>query len=497
MPVSFVSFPQGEVEQKDFNLVIEGTRIPLHQARVSAMPFNRRWPGHQRELDQTELASFASFTIDGPVTVLVTPKREFKNVVIRPLSKKISFQRNGSTLTFQLPGPGFYTVELDGVHGALHLFAEGPKEYSVVQGQENVIFYGPGVYHPGIIQLSSGQTLYLAEGAVVYGSIQAKHADNIRILGRGILDNSENKEEILYPVETSNGEVAVNNAIRTHTVQLEYCKNVEIDGITIRDSLVYNIRPICCETLRISDVKIIGNWRYNTDGIDMHNCYDTVIRHCFIRTFDDSICVKGFDYTQNPEELRSLNARQSRFENILVEDCVIWCDWGRALEIGAETRADEICNVTFQNCDVIHVVHGALDVQNVDYARVHDITYHDIRVECDGVQQTPGFQSSDEMSYQENPNSTYLPLLMSASVFFHPEYCVGSPERGENYHITFSDIQVTSDQMPKSRFWGYDQHHQTRDITIERLSFNGNPICDWEEANIEVGEFASNVQLKP
>ena len=72
MPVSFVSFPQGEVEQKDFNLVIEGTRIPLHQARVSAMPFNRRWPGHQRELDQTELASFASFTIDGPVTVLVT-----------------------------------------------------------------------------------------------------------------------------------------------------------------------------------------------------------------------------------------------------------------------------------------------------------------------------------------------------------------------------------------------------------------------------------------
>lgn len=112
---------------------------------------------------------------------------------------------------------------------------------------------------------------------------------------------------------------------------------------------------------------------------------------------------------------------------------------------------------------MIHVVHGALDVQNVDYARVHDILYHDIRVECDGVQQTPGFQSSDEMSYQEDPNSMYLPLLMSASVFFHPEYCIGSPERGENYHITFSDIQVTSDGC-QSQVFG----DMIRSIQIQR-----------------------------
>ena len=55
-----------------------------------------------------------------------------------------------------------------------------------------------------------------------------------------------------------------------------------IDGITIRDSQVYNIRPILLgEGLRIMDVKIVGNWRHNSDG--MHNCY--VIRlvcHCFV-----------------------------------------------------------------------------------------------------------------------------------------------------------------------------------------------------------------------
>ena len=76
---------------------------------------------------------------------------------------------------------------------------------------------------------------------------------------------------------------------------MNYCKDIEIDGITIRDSLVYNIRPIACENLTIKNIKIIGNWRYNSDGIDMHNCENVVIDNCFIRTFDDSICIKGFD----------------------------------------------------------------------------------------------------------------------------------------------------------------------------------------------------------
>ncbi len=49
----------------------------------------------------------------------------------------------------------------------------------------------------------------------------------------------------------------MNNAVRLHTIQLKYCTNIEIEGITIRDSLVYNIRPIACENLTIKNVMII------------------------------------------------------------------------------------------------------------------------------------------------------------------------------------------------------------------------------------------------
>ena len=109
-----------------------------------------------------------------------------------------------------------------------------------------------------------------------------------------------------------------------------------------------------------------------------------MIRDCFIRTFDDSVCVNGNEYLL-PEEagVGAGVTRSDIFENVLVEKCTIWNDWGRALEIGAETRAKEIRNVTFRDCDVIWHTDPPLDVQNCDTAFVHDITFDDIRVEYD------------------------------------------------------------------------------------------------------------------
>ena len=92
------------------------------------------------------------------------------------------------------------------------------------------------------ISSSKQETLYLDAGAVVYACVTAIDAEKISILGRGILDNSRNKEQILFEANEEGNKAAVNNAIRRHTIQLEYCSDVLIDGITIRDSLVYNIR---------------------------------------------------------------------------------------------------------------------------------------------------------------------------------------------------------------------------------------------------------------
>ena len=296
---------------------------------------------------------------------------------------------------------------------------------------------------------------------------------------------------------------AVSNATRKHTIVLEYCNNIVIDGITIRDSLVYNVRPIGCSNLRIKHVKIIGCWRFNSDGIDMHNCIDVHISRCFLRTFDDSICIKGFDcyYMGDIEaEVRKAMYRNGKaydvFKNVLVEDCVIWNDWGKCLEIGAETKAEEIHTVTFRNCDIIHVTGKVLDCMNVDYADVHDIVYTDINIETDEIIPRYLIQKNDAHKY-ENTDPCYMPPTICAQVVYHHEYSAGSPtRRGKNRNMLFKNINVIGDKFPKVLLEGYDEAHKTENITISNLYLNGKPITELSGDNFITNEFVENVSLE-
>ena len=59
--------PTDEPASRDFSLVVEDQEVFVYQARVSAWPINQVWPGYQRPMDQTEMASFAYFDCSGDV----------------------------------------------------------------------------------------------------------------------------------------------------------------------------------------------------------------------------------------------------------------------------------------------------------------------------------------------------------------------------------------------------------------------------------------------
>ena len=486
-----------------YQVNVNGVLAPLHTARVSAAPINRRWPGHQRELSQTELINFLSLAVGGRIEFEVIPKLPFERVEIRPRSLGIQpvITENG-TITFSLDKPAYFTVEPYGRNSALHIFADAVSDYHVDFDDENVFYFGPGEHEAGQIQLHSNQTVFIDEGAVVYACIKAVDAENIRILGKGILDNSHNKEIILYEASAENNREAVDNATRQNTIELQYCTNVEIEGITIRDSLVYNIRPIGCRHVHISGVKIIGCWRFNSDGIDMHNCEDVLIENCFVRTFDDCICIKGFDcyYKGDVEKaVREAMYRHGKaydvFKRALVRHCVLWNDWGRVLEIGAETRAEEICDIVFDGCDIIHVTHDVLDCQNVDYADVHDITWKNINVEYDTVLPKPCIQRQCGEKYR-NTDKEYAPYLMSATVSFHHEYSKGGCRRGKNRNLTFENIRLFGRQKPLMHFSGYDEAHRTENVRIHNLYWNGRPVCKADETQLILRDFTANISLE-
>ena len=305
--------PAGEKMSESIVLLVEGQRIPVYECRVSAVPFNQVWPGYQRPLDQTEMAAFAYWEMDGAARVEVQARQLVQTVAVRPSSLGIKPTVDGNRIVFELPRPRPVVVEINGSHHALHLFASPPERDKPAENQHGVRYFGPGVHRPGKIMLQSGETVYIAGGAVVHGSIQAHGAANIRVLGRGIIDCSD--------FERGKGGGAI---------RLSDCRDIRIEGVVMRDPDVWCCTLLGCTDAEIANVKLIGLWRYNSDGIDLCNSQHVTVRDCFVRSFDDSLVLKG------------LKSRRGSFDDRPVRDvrasgCVIWNDWGRAFEIGAET----------------------------------------------------------------------------------------------------------------------------------------------------------------
>jgi hypothetical protein len=394
--------PTGEKLFEDYTLRVNGQAVPVYSCRVSAMPFNQVWPGYQRPLDQTELAGFAYWNMPGPVRVEVISKRSFKSVAVRPSSRGIQPVTKGQQITFQLARPGQFTVELDGPHHTLHLFADPPEADAPKPDDPNVLYFGPGVHRPGDIQLKSGQTVYVAGGAIVYTTIEGLGVSGVRILGRGIIDSSE--------VQRYRGDVRGDSnlipGVTKGSIWLWGCSDVKVDGVILRDPPFWCLTTLGCRNVAISDVKLIGFWRYNSDGIDICNSQNVTISHSFVRTFDDSIVVDGRGYgvpiskvlKRNEEMYDHLPERHIR-----VSDLVVWCDWGRSLEIGALTFAPEITDVVFRDIDIIRSTHIAMDIQHSNRAAVNNIRYENIRVEVDDFNPLPVLQKQRDEKYQPNP----------------------------------------------------------------------------------------------
>ena len=461
--------PEGEALSQDYELQVGGRPVPVYSCRVSAVPLNQVWPGYQRPLDQTELAGFANWEMDAPVTVSVLPRRSFTNAVVRPSARGIRPVVDGGRVTFTLSKPGQVTLELDGFHRALHLFANPPSVDVPAKDAKGVRYFGPGVHRPGKIQLHSGETLYVAGGAVVYTAIDVRSASGARILGRGIIDTSA------YDRDQGGG-----------CIRLTDCSDARIEGVILRDPDVWCLSAFGCKNLLIDNVKLVGLWRYNADGIDVCNSEDVLIRDSFVRAFDDAIVLKGLNWGKGGFQDRPVR-------NVRARGLVLWCDWGRALEIGAETSAPEIADVRFEDCDIVRTTHIAMDIQCGDRALVRDIRYENIRLEIDGVCPSPRMQASRGERYTENPRDDYIPNLLTIVIGKNP-YSQDT-ERGRVRDVVFSNVSVLGDRAPRSYFAGYDAEHGVTGVAIENLRFGGEAATNAADARLAIGQHVSYVRF--
>jgi len=381
------AFPYKESLSKDYRVFLNGLEISVYNCRVSAMPFNIWWQGHQRDICQSELASFINFESDEEIKVEVIANRDFKNVMLKPYSRKVKTVTEKNKITFTLISDGQYVLELDNAHFCLHIFYNKIENY---EGKEKATYYfGEGVHFAGKITLKNNESVYIDKNALVYGNIFARNAENIRIFGHGILDDGTEERvcEQCYE-DYTNG-----------NMKFYDCKNIKIEGVILRNSAIWCLNLFHCFDVVINGIKIIGQWRYNTDGIDIINSQNINIKNSFVRTFDDAITIKGIDLYADTD-----------CKNIHIENCVLWCDWGRTCEIGLETACKEYKDISFKNCDLLHNSGVAMDIQNGDYAEVSNIFFENINVEYNSFDNVCMLQNSEEQKY-DGYGKIHIPVL--------------------------------------------------------------------------------------
>ncbi|MCX5662063.1 MAG: glycosyl hydrolase family 28 protein [Planctomycetota bacterium] len=429
------------------------TRITDEQGKLMA-------DRHQTE--QRMPGAICAFDFKGSATVEVTVlgpalHLPLKTVTVRPLRRNIKSSIEGSTLRFQLKEACQLSIEPnDAILAPLMFFANAPEENGVKPAAPKpiagaapsaggaleapgLIYYPPGVHEMGVRRLESNTTLYLAEGAVVHGRVEAENAANVRILGRGILDGSKIKLE---------------NAGRG--IRLFKCRDVLIDGIMLIDTASWGIEINHCDHVRVHNVKALSG-RGSGDGVDVCSSEDVSVDECFFRTHDDSMNVKGLTDLGYPggkdgKQWSSDGVRKPA-RNIRFTRCVVWNDRAHALMMGPETRTTEICDVLWKDIDVIHAlsVH-AMAIFSGDAAEIHDIRYENIVVEDARVMEFIGIRVG-------------------------PTYTTADPQRGGVRNVTYCNVRSLTPGS-HSVLATDDPHGPISRITFDKLFFAKEQVLD-------------------
>jgi hypothetical protein len=431
--------PEGIAASADTQVYVEGEAIFVYETAVN----NNRAFTEYPQLDQTPVALF-----DFEGTVKVEIHREgVQSAVIRPLSLGIEAKVSDGVLSFTLSGPAKLTIEFDGqTRRALHLFAGAPQVDAPSPDDENVIYFGPGIHELPLVRVRSGQSVYLAGGAVLRSKIVADKCQDIRVYGRGIIDGST------YDRWTQ----------RMVPIDFRLCKGVKIEGITILDPAGWTVNTFACSDVAIRDVKIISA-RSNSDGFTAQSCQNYVAQDCFVRSWDDSLVVKNYG--------------DGISHDIQFSNMIIWTDLAQSCEIGYETRGPEIYNVTFENITVLHNFHKpVMSIHNSDNAYVHNILYRNIVVE------------DAQMGEGDANNDNFLIDLTIA-----PSVWTQSKERGRISDIRFENITVLDGKFPPSRFMGFDAEHAIDGVEIENLTILGRHIPTAEDGRFMILPYADNI----
>jgi hypothetical protein len=269
-----------------------------------------------------------NFDVSGPANISVTAADAHfwdGGVEVQPLRLGIRPTRRGGTIHFRLNGPTKLTIARPGDHFAdaemLFLFANPPGPSNITPQTPGIRYYAAGVHHESI-NAQSGDNIYLADGAVLFGSLNIWQVHDVHVFGHG---------SIIYDGPQNPG--------------------TDEGWIQMRDS----------EHIGYYNIKVIGGnpSDANQDGMDWLGGGDTTIRNSFFRASDDDFALEGnWDgYSQ-----QAMLTPGHDVHNITIEDSVASTSISNTIRVNWPQKTFNSAHFLMRNMDVLHTGFGACKV---------------------------------------------------------------------------------------------------------------------------------------
>jgi len=297
---------------------------------------------------------FASFDITSPVTVEVTaadPDFWKNGVDVEPWRLGIRPERQGATLRFRLAQPAKISISRprDFLNHAamLYLFAGRPQP---LPRDRKIHAFMPGVYH-GSLNPKSGESIYLAPGAVIYGSLNLWKVHDVRVFGRGTI--------VYQGSQDPNADEGWMQKPDWHCIGAYEAHHVQVEGLTcVVRARTWSIQMKDSTGFLYDDLRVMGGnpGNANQDGMDWLGGGDAVVRNSFLRASDDVFALQGnWDgYTQ-----ADLVRPGHDVSNILIEHSQVSTSISNIVRAQWPQKNFNSRNFTMRDVDVLHGGIGA------------------------------------------------------------------------------------------------------------------------------------------
>lgn len=394
-------------------------------------------------------ASVVQFDFEGRVEIGVRKNNgDFRRVEVRPAANAIKPKVENGIVIFAIDKPQNLSVEFDGdrLHN-LHIFAGAPIPRPAPG--PDVVVYEAGLHTPpdgaATFPVKSGQTIYLAPGAILQGVFKPEKVENVRILGHGLIDRPADQ------------------------LVVQDSRNVLIEGLTFLTPKHGTIACSSSSGVTFRDIKTLSNGAWS-DGINVFACDGVTVERAFIRTSDDSVAIYA---------TRKAGVGDTR--RVQVRHSVFWPDVAHAVFIGLHgdsKNPNVLEDIRFEDIDILGLdeddpeYQGALAISAGDTNTVRNVLFDGVRVEQIEEGKLFNVRTVFNAKYGTSPG-----LLVDG--------------------VRFRNISFTGAGWPSpSTISGFAPDRPVRNISFENVTIAGRRLKKADPSLIEIGPNVEGVTFK-